>query len=147
MKIILALVALIVAVAPTEPPVREKAPPNPVTVPTLVPSNPAPPSFTAEQANKGQILFYENCAECHGAQLEGNAGPALDATHGNVQWETVSFVFSYMSAFMPAGNAHGLPPDDYLNIMAFLLKAHGHHPGAAALTAKAATNSKAPLGP
>lgn len=147
MKTVLALLALIVAAAPTQPPVREKASPNPVTVPTLVPSNPAVPSFTADQANKGQILFYENCAECHGAQLEGNVGPALDATHGNVQWETVSFVFSYMSAFMPAGNAHGLSPDDYLNIMAFLLKAHGHHPGGAALTAEAATNSKALLGP
>ncbi len=147
MKIVLALLALIVAATPTQPPVREKASPNPVIVPTLVPSNPAAPSFTADQANKGQILFYENCAECHGAQLEGNAGPALDATHGNVQWETVSFVFSYMSAFMPAGNAHGLSPDDYLNIMAFLLKAHGHHAGGAALTAEAATNSKALLGP
>lgn len=147
MKIILVLVAVMVAVAPPEPPVREAAPPNPVTVPTLVPSNPRVPSFTARQANKGQILFYENCAECHGAQLEGNAGPALDDTHGNVQWETVSFVFSYMSAFMPAGNAHSLSPDDYLNIMAFLLKAHGHHTGAAALTANAATNSKALLGP
>ena len=147
MKIILFLVALIVAAMPTEPPVREKAQANPVSVPTLVPSNPASPAFTADQANKGQILFYENCAECHGAKLEGNAGPALDATHGNVQWETVSFVFSYMSAFMPAGNAHGLSPDDYLNIMAFLLKAHGHHPGGPALTAKAATNSKALLGP
>ncbi|MGA8473802.1 MAG: cytochrome c [Candidatus Cybelea sp.] len=147
MKTVLALLALIVAATPTQPPVREKASPNPVTVPTLVPSNPAVPSFTADQANKGQILFYENCAECHGAQLEGNAGPALDATHGNVQWETVSFVFSYMSAFMPAGNAHGLSPDDYLNIMAFLLRAHGHHAGGAALTAEAATNSKALLGP
>jgi polar amino acid transport system substrate-binding protein len=147
MKMILALVVLIVAAMPTEPPVREKAPANPVSVPTHVPSNPTVPSFTADQANKGQILFYENCAECHGAQLEGNAGPALDATHGNVQWETVSFVFSYMSAFMPAGNAHGLSPDDYLNILAFLLKAHGHHSGVAALTAKAATNSKALLGP
>ena len=102
MKILFVLALLLDAVTvatPTQPPVREKAPPNPVTVPTLVPSNPAPPSFTDEQANKGQIVFYENCAECHGAQLEGNSGPALDATHGNVQWETVSSVFSYMSAF------------------------------------------------
>jgi len=150
MKALVFLVLLLgatVTAIPTQPPIREKAPPNPVTVPTHVPSEPAAPSFTEEQAQRGQIAFYENCAECHGARLEGNFGPALDDTHGNVQWEPVSFVFSYMTAFMPAGNAHSLRPNDYLDIMAFLLKAHGHQPGAAELTAQAATNSKAVLGP
>lgn len=150
MKMLIALVVLLgagVVTTPTQPPVLEKAPPNPVTVPTHIPSGPTTPSFTIEQAQRGQIAFYNNCAECHGAALEGNFGPALDDTHGNVQWEPVSFVFSYMTAFMPSGNAHALRPNDYLDIMAFLLQAHGHQPGRVPLTAQAATNSKAVLGP
>lgn len=150
MKVLIVLALLfssVVVATPTQPPVLEKAPPNPVTVPTHIPSGPTTPSFTVEQAQRGQIAFYHNCAECHGAQLEGNFGPALDDTHGNVQWEPVSFVFSYMTAFMPSGNAHALRPSDYLDIMAFLLKAHGHQPGRTPLTAQAATNSKAVLGP
>jgi len=149
MLIVLGLLigALVATPTPTQPPVREKAPPNPVTVPTHVPNAPVVPSFTAAQAQRGRIAFYENCAECHGAQLEGNFGPPLDDTHGNVQWEPVSFVFSYMTAFMPSGNANGLPPDTYLDIMAFLMQQHGHGAGGTALTAAAAKNSKAVLGP
>ena len=108
---------------------------------------PKPPSYTDAQATKGQILFYENCAECHGASLEGNFGPALAGDGGNVQWETVTYVWTYMTEHMPAGNANGLRHDEYLEIMAFLLKMHGNPAGASALTAKAATASKALMGP
>jgi mono/diheme cytochrome c family protein len=108
---------------------------------------PQPPSYTDAQATKGQILFYENCAECHGARLEGNIGPALAGEDGNVQWETVTYVWGYMTAHMPAGNANGLRPDEYLEIMAFLLKVHGHLAGRAPLTAPEAAASKALMGP
>jgi len=111
------------------------------------PTAPVAPSYTGDQAVKGQILFYENCAECHGADLAGNFGPALAGGGGNVQWETVSYVWTYMTAHMPAGNAGGLRPDEYLGIMAFLLKVHGHPPGAAPLSSAAAAASKAFMGP
>lgn len=108
---------------------------------------PLPPSFTDAQATKGQILFYENCAECHGATLEGNFGPALSGDGSNVQWQSVTYVWTYMTAHMPAGNAGALRPDEYLEIMAFLLKMHGNPAGIAPLTAKAAAASKALMGP
>jgi putative membrane protein len=111
------------------------------------PPAPIAPSYTDGQAIKGQILFYENCAECHGASLEGNFGPALAGGGGNVQWETVSYVWTYMTAHMPAGNAGGLRPSEYLEIMAFLLKTHGHAPGTAPLSSAAAAASKAFMGP
>lgn len=105
------------------------------------------PSYTGDQATKGQILFYEDCAECHGATLGGNYGPALAGPDGNVQWETVTYVWGYMTAHMPAGNANGLKPQEYVEIMAFLLKAHGHPAGTTPLTAAAANASKAYMGP
>ncbi|HTV92919.1 MAG TPA: c-type cytochrome [Verrucomicrobiae bacterium] len=147
LALLVLLLGAAVTATPTQPPILEKAPPNPVTVPTHAPTQSSVPSFTAEQAQHGQIAFYENCAECHGARLEGNFGPPLGDTQGNLQWESVSYVFSYMTASMPVGNAGGLRPAEYLDIMAFLLKVHGHASGAAPLTAAAAIDSKATLGP
>lgn len=105
------------------------------------------PSYADRQARVGQTLYYENCAECHGASLEGNFGPALAGADGNLQWDTVSYVYNYVTAHMPAGNAGGLSQKEYVEIMAFLLKAHGVAPGANELTAASANASKAMLGP
>lgn len=105
------------------------------------------PSYTADQARKGQTLFYENCAECHGAKLDGNVGPALGNGDGNIQWDPVGYVYTYMTGHMPVGNSGGLSRGEYLDIMAFLLKSHGHPPGKTALTAGSATASQALLGP
>ncbi len=115
-------------------------------VAVVLASIPAPP-YTDAQATKGQILFYERCAECHGASLEGEIGPALSGAGSNVQWETVSYVWQYMTAHMPAGDAGGMTTEEYLEILAFLLKAHGHAPASAPLTERAALESKAPFGP
>lgn len=116
-----------------------------LAVPTAPPP-PPPPSYTVQQANRGQILFYENCAECHGASLEGNFGPALAGGDGNIQWDTITYVWTYMHQHMPAGNADGLREDEYLSIMAFLLKNHGIAPGRKPLTSAAAAASQAILG-
>ena len=105
------------------------------------------PSFLADQARKGQTLFYENCAECHGAQLEGKFGPALGGGDGNIQWDTIGYVWSYMTGHMPAGNSGGLSREEYVDIMAFLLQTHGHPAGRAALTPLSAQASTALLGP
>lgn len=108
---------------------------------------PPPPSYRDDQARLGQTLYYENCAECHGASLEGGFGPALAGAEGNLQWDTVTYVYNYVTAHMPAGNAGGLSQKEYVEIMAFLLKVHRVPPGANALTAASANASKAMMGP
>lgn len=108
-------------------------------------ANTLTPSYSADQARAGQTLYYENCAECHGASLEGNYGPALAGPDGNLQWETAQYVFQYMTGHMPAGNADGLTSQQYVEIMAFLLSRHHHAPGKP-LTAAAANASQALLG-
>jgi hypothetical protein len=59
----------------------------------------------------------------------------------------VSYVVNYIPAHRPAGNAEGLKPSEYVEIMAFLLKMHGHPAGHAPLTAAAANASTALMGP
>lgn len=108
---------------------------------------PPAPSFTTDQARRGQLSYYENCAECHGAKSQGLYGPALVGPDGNVQWETVQYVYQYALSQMPAGNAGGLPKKTYVDIMAYLLQAHGHRPGSKPLTAAIANTSLAVFGP
>jgi putative membrane protein len=107
----------------------------------------AVPSYSGTQARAGQTLFYENCAECHGAFLEGNYGPALAGNDGNIQWDTVKYVYTYMRQHMPVGNADGLSKEQYLDIMAFLLASHHHPSGPRPLTEASASASTAKLGP
>ena len=105
------------------------------------------PPYTGEQARLGQTLFYENCAECHGDALQGNFGPALAGGDDNLRWTPVYSTWEYMTAHMPAGNAGGLTQEQYVDVMAFLLKAHGELPSRVPLTAGSADASKVPFGP
>ncbi len=132
--------------SPTEPPVIYNAPKTPKGTPvTPKPSN-AVPSYTDAQARVGQTQFYLHCAECHGASGQGNYGPGLLVDDGNVQWQPVYYVYSYMMQHMPAGDADALRKDQYIDIMAFLLKAHGHPAGTKPLTNKSLLDSGALLG-
>ncbi len=105
------------------------------------------PSFTVGQSRAGQSLFYANCAECHGAELQGQYGPALAGSDGNLQWQTIKKVYAFATTQMPFGNAGGLPREEYVDIMAFLMQSHGHPAGTTPLTAAAAAGSLAKMGP
>lgn len=107
----------------------------------------AVPSFTDAQATKGQSLYNANCALCHGVHLEGVYAPALNGSDSNMQWTSVSDAYSYMTVYMPVGNAGGLSTDDYVDIMAYMLKQHAHKPGSRPLTVSAASASTATFGP
>lgn len=109
-------------------------------------SKPAAPSFTADQAQRGRREYVENCAECHGAQSQGRYGPALIGPDDRTQMESVKFVYQFTTAQMPNGNAGGLPQQTYIDIIAYLLEAHGHKPADRPLTVNAANTSTALFG-
>ncbi len=142
----IALLGAGTAPAPTEPPILVTPPKTPKGTTVTPPPSSTVPSYTDAQARMGQTLFYEHCAECHGAAGEGNWAPALLLETGNVQWQPVYYVYSYMQQHMPAGDANALRKDEYINIMAFLLKSHGHAAGSSALTDKTLMDSGALLG-
>lgn len=106
------------------------------------------PSFTQAQALHGHDVYAANCAKCHGAQLQGNVGPALQgpafapATGSSL---TLSGIFNYMQSNMPADQPGKLKAQDYADVMAFLLMRNGYQSGTSKLTAAKALKSQALL--
>jgi mono/diheme cytochrome c family protein len=108
--------------------------------------SPAPISYTADQAWRGRLDFYQNCAECHGANLGGVTGPALAGPDGNLQWQTGKDIYTEISVEMPVGNGGGLPADEYVDIMAFLYQQHHKPAGKKPLDVRAIQADTAPMG-
>jgi mono/diheme cytochrome c family protein len=114
------------------PAAAAKSPPPPAAAKPSSPPQAAP--FTADQAYQGRFTFIAQCAECHGGDLHGQFGPALQGPDSNVPWQTPKAVWAYMTVHMPVGNAGGLPQRDYLNIMAFIMQSNGRRAGRAELS-------------
>ena len=99
-------------------------------------------SYTTAQASAGAKLFAQNCASCHGAQLQGVSAPGLKGAASGISQQGVGEVYTYISQQMPLTNPGGLRANDYVDIVAFLLRSNGHpggHAKLSAATAKAAT--------
>jgi len=106
------------------------------------------PSFDSTQIGHGKSLYASACAKCHGASLQGVTAPALTgpafapASNSHL---TIGGIFGYMSTNMPADRPGKLKPQDYADIMAFLLYSNGYRPKAKKLTADVAGASVTPL--
>jgi mono/diheme cytochrome c family protein len=112
---------------------------------------PKPALYQAAQAAAGSKLFDSNCAACHGDHLEGGAGPALSgATLGTLAKNTkltIGDMFTFLSQQMPLDNPASLKHDQYVAIMAYILKFNGYPAGSKALTYSGATNSAVRITP
>lgn len=113
--------------------------------------NKVPALYTADQATKGAIAYYQNCAMCHGPLLDGQSGgysgPALkgpDFADPSYHFH-VSDIFNFVAKLMPAGTPGSLPHDQDVQIMAFLLQQNGYPPGSKELTYEEAEKSSVPL--
>jgi mono/diheme cytochrome c family protein len=110
------------------------------------------PSFDQAQAAHGKALYSAACAKCHGAQLQGIAGPALQgpafAPASNAHL-TIGGVYTYMATNMPADKPGKMKDQDYADIMAFLLYSNGYRAGGAKMTADTvrASTTKLNAGP
>jgi mono/diheme cytochrome c family protein len=106
-------------------------------------------SYTAAQASAGATLWAAKCAQCHGANLEGGAGPALTGANLRTLSKntklTVGDLFTFMSQQMPLNDPASLKQSDYSAIMAFILKKNGYPAGAVPLKYAAAMDSKMAL--
>jgi mono/diheme cytochrome c family protein len=95
--------------------------------------------YTAEQAKKGEALYKEQCASCHGDNLEG-AGPmpALAGKDFLTSWQgkTVGDLFEKTHTSMPATAPGSLTPEQAAEVVAYMLQASKFPAGTTPLVTK-----------
>jgi mono/diheme cytochrome c family protein len=93
--------------------------------------------FTDAQAARGQSLYTQQCASCHGATLQGASAPPLQGEGFVTRWQTepLSVLVSKIRATMPVDAAGRLTPEQSVDLVAHLLKSGGYRAGAQELPA------------
>jgi mono/diheme cytochrome c family protein len=106
-----------------------------------------PAIYTAAQATAGANVFAQNCAVCHGAALQGEAGPTLLGQNfaSAANNYTVGAIFGEIAEQMPAGAPGSLTHDQYTQVMAYILNKNGYPAGPTALDYEASLGSSVPL--
>lgn len=118
-----AVAALAVVIAR---PVAAQSPPGPPTSRSGV--------YSAAQAERGKMQYAVNCRSCHTA-----------ASHTGVtfaKWwkdRTLADLFAYMSSQMPKNDPGSLAPEQYADVVAYLLKMNAMPAGTAELLADSAS--------
>ena len=93
--------------------------------------------FTAEQAKRGETLYKENCAACHGEDLAGSGPmPALAGNDFVANWKTVGDLFEKTHSSMPASAPGSLSEQQTSDIIAFMLSKSNFPAGTTELAAK-----------
>jgi mono/diheme cytochrome c family protein len=88
--------------------------------------------YTAEQAARGQKLYADNCAACHGDALGGvEMAPALAGDTFNSNWEGVPLndLFERMRTSMPQNKPGSLSRAQNADILAHMLMVGGFPAG------------------
>lgn len=83
--------------------------------------------FEQAQAASGHQTFNNYCAQCHGPQLTGAAGPALVGPAFLAHWgnKPLSDLYDFEHQNMPATNPGSVPPDLMWKITAYILQKNG----------------------
>jgi mono/diheme cytochrome c family protein len=92
--------------------------------------------YTTAQATRGSDLYQRVCSECHGDDLEGRErSPALAGGSFTQRWDgaTLKKLFERMQEMPPGNPAAHLQPNQYVDILAFLLRANDVPAGSQAL--------------
>lgn len=85
--------------------------------------------FSAAQAQRGRAGFLWNCMECHELEEYTAAGAYLEEMEGETVWEVFEFIWSEM----PEDNPSWLKPEEYADILAYILSVYGMPAGEADL--------------
>lgn len=101
--------------------------------------------FSAAQAARGQSLYAQRCAGCHGGDLAGAQAPPLQGAAFRSRWrqEPLSALFIKVRYTMPpnAADAQKLSPDQGADLVAHLLAANGFPAGKTDFASADATTS------
>ena len=109
----------------------------------VFPSDAAGGGFTSAQVASGASTYAARCSQCHGAQLQGGAGPALAGPSFrasiNASYTDAGKLYDFTRKQMPANAPGSLTPKQYAEVVAFVLAHNGFSPGGTTLTAQNAS--------
>jgi mono/diheme cytochrome c family protein len=93
--------------------------------------------YTAAQAARGEKVYTESCATCHGPKLEGTstAGPTLSGPDFTNGWKDMSAgaLLNKINQDMPSNAPGTLTPEQYADVMAHILSVNKYPAGATEL--------------
>ena len=100
--------------------------------------------FTEAQASRGQLVYTQRCAACHGATLIGASGPPLTGGVFVSRWQAdpLSALFTKISKTMPADAPGDLTSQQAADVLAYVLKTGGFPAGRAELAATTEATSR-----
>jgi mono/diheme cytochrome c family protein len=73
--------------------------------------------YTAEQAAKGSDIYAGNCSSCH-TRTEHSGSDFATQWAGDPLWK----LYSYLSEAMPESDPGSLTPDEYAQVVAYMLR-------------------------
>ena len=88
--------------------------------------------YSAEQAKRGESLYQEKCASCHGPDLTGGEmAPGLTGGDFTANWNDLSLgdLFERMRISMPQNNPGSLSRQQNADVLAFILQKGGYPAG------------------
>src|ERR1039457_3977767 len=94
--------------------------------------------YTSGQAKRGQPLYHQQCASCHGEQLSGGEeAPELAGGGFLANWNgfTVGDLFERISVSMPQGRPESLSRQHNADILAYMLSVNQFPAGKTELAA------------
>ncbi len=92
--------------------------------------------FTKAQADRGQAVYGEECAKCHGQNLSGADGsPELAGRDFMGRWnkKPVASLYTFIQKTMPTDDPGHLSSRQYADLTAYILSANGLPAGTAEL--------------
>ena len=102
--------------------------------------------YTQAQVSAGRQVFNQHCAQCHGGNLQGQAGPPLAGPkfESNLEYSKMSAqqMFAFIKTQMPADAPASLSKQQYLQAFAYILSKNGYPQGSAPLNEKTVRDIK-----
>jgi S-disulfanyl-L-cysteine oxidoreductase SoxD len=94
--------------------------------------------FSETQTARGKATYTTFCASCHGDDLKGVSAPELTGNRFIGRWRegTLDGIYEFMRQVMPKGggaNAKRMSDTEYLDVLAYMLKANDYPAGPADL--------------
>ena len=81
--------------------------------------------YTFEQAERGVALYKQKCASCHAPNRFTDDQLFLTPYAGKPMWE----MFDVISDSMPEDDPGGMKPEEYADVIAYLLRLNGFPTG------------------